>query len=171
MSCLDLQVAAHQPASQLFGEDVERQHASTAQAAEDALTPVEQIGGGRSLVQTGATLRRPVSHGKEVVVAQKHPTRATVERSVKARGRRVYVDFLQNIQGKTLATAYSARASEYAGVSAPLTWREVEDGVTRESFTIDTMPTRFREAGDPWKVFRSAKGVDLERATRYGGKR
>jgi bifunctional non-homologous end joining protein LigD len=105
------------------------------------------------------------------VVAQKHPTRATVERSVKARGRRVYVDFLQNIQGKTLATAYSARASEYAGVSAPLTWREVEDGVTRESFTIDTMPTRFREAGDPWKVFRSAKGVDLERATRYGGKR
>ncbi len=53
------------------------------------------------------------------VVSQKHPKQATVERSVKLRGRRVYVDYLQNIPGKTLATAYSARASEYAGVSTP----------------------------------------------------
>jgi bifunctional non-homologous end joining protein LigD len=80
----------------------------------------------------------------------------------------VYVDFLQNIPGKTLATAYSARASEYAGVSTPLTWREVDEGVTRESFTIETMPARLREAGDLWKAFRSSKGVDLQRATRYG---
>ena len=49
------------------------------------------------------------------VVAQKHPQVATVERHVKARGPRVYVDYLQNILGKTLATAYSARASDYAG--------------------------------------------------------
>ena len=34
----------------------------------------------------------------------------------------VYVDCLQNILGKTLACAYSARASDYAGVSTPLTW-------------------------------------------------
>ena len=51
------------------------------------------------------------------VVAAKHPKVATVERKVKARPRgTVYVDFLQNILGKTLATAYSARASDYAGV-------------------------------------------------------
>jgi bifunctional non-homologous end joining protein LigD len=105
------------------------------------------------------------------VVAQKHPKQATVERSVKARGRRVYVDYLQNIPGKTLATAYSARASEYAGVSAPLEWREVDDGVEREAFTIETMPGRFRSVGDLWAAFRASKGVDLERATRYGTKR
>ena len=49
------------------------------------------------------------------------PAAATVERKVKARRRgTVYVDFLQNILGKTLATAYSARASSFAGVSTPL---------------------------------------------------
>ena len=47
------------------------------------------------------------------VVAQKHPAVATTERMVAARGKRVYIDCLQNILGKTLATAYSARASEY----------------------------------------------------------
>ena len=105
------------------------------------------------------------------VVSQKHPKQATVERSVKLRGRRVYVDFLQNIPGKTLATAYSARASEYAGVSAPLTWKEVDEGVERESFTIRTMAGRFRAAGDLWEAFRASKGVDLERAARRGTRR
>ena len=68
------------------------------------------------------------------VVAQKHPKIATVERSVRSRGTRVYVDYLQNILGKTLATAYSARASEYAGVSTPLTWEEVDAGRPSRGF-------------------------------------
>ena len=50
----------------------------------------------------------------------------------------VYVDYLQNILGKTLATAYSARASDYAGVSTPLTWKEVARGVDPRDFTIRT---------------------------------
>jgi bifunctional non-homologous end joining protein LigD len=102
------------------------------------------------------------------VVAQKHPKQATTERSVKARGKTVYVDYLQNIPGKTLATAYSARASQYAGVSTPLTWKEVDAGVEREAFTIETMPARLRAVGDLWAAFRRAKGVDLSRAARYG---
>src|SRR5207253_4735214 len=68
------------------------------------------------------------------VVARKHPRVATIERSVRARGPRVYVDVLQNILGKTLATAYSARASDYAGVSTPLTWTEVDDGIDPRDF-------------------------------------
>jgi len=101
------------------------------------------------------------------VVAQKHSKVATVERSVKARGRRVYVDCLQNIPGKTLATAYSARASQYAGVSTPLTWQEVDDGVDREAFTIATVPDRLRQVGDLWAALRKSKGADLSRVTRY----
>ena len=67
------------------------------------------------------------------VVASRHPKVATVERMVKRRPRgTVYVDFLQNILGKTLAIAYSARASDYAGVSTPLTWKEV-DGADRSA--------------------------------------
>src|SRR4029077_10878224 len=97
------------------------------------------------------------------MVEQKHPKAATTERSALARGKRVYVDCLQNILGKTLATAYSARASDYAGVSAPLTWAEVHEGVRREDFTIHTMPARLSAVGDLWKKLRTSKGVDLSR--------
>ena len=79
------------------------------------------------------------------VVAQKHPKVATIERTVRARGPRVYVDYLQNILGKTLASAYSARASDYAGVSTPLTWKEVDHGFDRREFTIRTVPSRLAE--------------------------
>ena len=102
------------------------------------------------------------------VVAQKHPKQATVERAVKKRGTQVYVDYLQNIPGKTLATAYSARASEYAGVSAPLTWREVHSRIDREAFTIRTMPERLKKVGDLWAGLRKSKGVDLHSVAKLG---
>lgn len=101
------------------------------------------------------------------VVSQKHPRVATVERSVSARGSRVYVDCLQNSLGKTLATAYSARASAWAGVSTPLTWKEVANGVRREDFTIETAPARIAKVGDLWAALRESKGVDLSRIARY----
>ncbi len=76
--------------------------------------------------ETGQLLSQVIA----TMVATAHPKVATVERMVKKRPRgTVYVDYLQNILGKTLATAYSARASTYAGVSMPLTWKEVEKGV------------------------------------------
>jgi bifunctional non-homologous end joining protein LigD len=102
------------------------------------------------------------------VVAQKHPKQATVERMVKKRGTQVYVDYLQNIPGKTLATAYSARASDYAGVSAPLTWKEVHAGVDREAFTIRTMTARVKKVGDLWAGLRKSKGVDLHSVAKLG---
>ena len=68
---------------------------------------------------------------------------------------------LQNIEGKTLASAYSARATDYAGVSTPLTWEEVDRGVRREDFTIRTVPARVREMGDLWADMREHPGVDL----------
>ena len=97
------------------------------------------------------------------VVTRKHPRVATVTRAVNARGRRVYVDCLQNIRGKTLATAYSARATDTATVSAPLTWDEVHAGVAREAFTVATMPARLRERGDLWARLRTSRPADLSR--------
>jgi bifunctional non-homologous end joining protein LigD len=97
------------------------------------------------------------------VIAARHPKVATVERMVKKRRRgTVYVDFLQNILGKTLACAYSARASDFAGVSTPLTWDEVEAGVDPRDFTILTAPARFREVGDLWARLRTSKPARLE---------
>ena len=101
------------------------------------------------------------------VVSRKHPKVATVERSLKARGRRVYVDYLQNSRGKTLASAYSARASEFAGMSTPLTWAEIEDGVSPRDFTIRTAADRLEAVGDVWAPLRRSKGPDLRAVMKY----
>ena len=95
------------------------------------------------------------------IVAHKHRKEATVERTVGKRGRTVYVDYLQNILGKTLATAYSARASEFAGVSTPLTWEEVDEGVSPSDFTIKTVEARFKTVPDLWRPVIAGPPVDL----------
>ena len=103
------------------------------------------------------------------LVASRHRRHATVERMVARRPKgTVYVDYLQNILGKTLATAYSARASDFAGVSTPLTWAELDEGVDPREFTIRTAPARFREAGDLWARLRTGEVVDLDRVLRLG---
>jgi bifunctional non-homologous end joining protein LigD len=106
------------------------------------------------------------------VVASRHPKVATVERIVARRPRgTVYVDFLQNILGKTLATAYSARASEFAGVSTPLKWKELEGTLDPRDFTIRSAPERFRETGDLWEALRTARPANLEAVFKKYAKR
>ena len=84
-------------------------------------------------------------------VAEQHPKVATIERWVKSRGAaQVYVDYLQNIIGKTVAGAYSARANPNAMVSTPLDWDELTDDLDPREFTIETAPDRFAEVGDIW---------------------
>ncbi len=95
------------------------------------------------------------------VVPNKHPKIATVTRSVNARGQKVYVDYLQNIEGKSLACAYSARASDFAGASTPLTWKEIDEGFDTRDFTIRTLPGRLAKVGDLWRPLFTSKGVDL----------
>jgi bifunctional non-homologous end joining protein LigD len=97
------------------------------------------------------------------VVATRHPKIATVERTVRARKRgTVYVDYLQNILGKTLATAYSARASSFAGVSTPLDWKELDERIDPRDYTIKTAPERFAKVGDLWARLRKGKPANLE---------
>jgi bifunctional non-homologous end joining protein LigD len=101
-------------------------------------------------------------HLVATIVATKHPKVATIERMVKRRPRgTVYVDYLQNILGKTLATAYSVRATDYAGVSTPLEWSEVRPGLDPRDFTIRTAPARFRAVGDLWARLRTGPTVDV----------
>jgi bifunctional non-homologous end joining protein LigD len=91
----------------------------------------------------------------------KHPKVATVERTVGKRGRTVYIDYLQNIEGKSLACAYSARASEFAGVSTPLTWAELDEDFEPADFTIRNAPARFAKVGDLWRPIVAGPPVDL----------
>jgi bifunctional non-homologous end joining protein LigD len=96
------------------------------------------------------------------IVASKHPEAATVERTVKKRDpKSVYVDYLQNVPGKTLACAYSARASDYAGASTPLAWEELDERLDPRAFTIRSLPARLAGVGDLWAALRRSPGIDL----------
>ncbi|HEY9225911.1 MAG TPA: DNA ligase D [Gemmatimonadaceae bacterium] len=101
-------------------------------------------------------------------VAKRHPKIATVIRSVSDRPRgTIYVDYLQNIRGKTVAGVYSVRAESTPRVSTPLAWEEVREGLSPTDFTIDMFPDRMRDVGDLW-----AKGMrkpnKLDRVLRRG---
>ncbi len=69
----------------------------------------------------------------------------------------VFVDFNQNAKDRTVASAYSVRATPDARVSTPLTWDEVP-GCRPAAFTIATVPARFAERGDPWAAMDDAVG-------------
>ena len=84
---------------------------------------------------------------------EKHPKETTVHRWVKGRPPdAVYVDYLQNIRGKTVASVYSARAEPYASVSTPLKWSEITDDLDPRDFTVETLPKRLKRVGDLWAV-------------------
>lgn len=84
-------------------------------------------------------------------VADAHPKEATIERKVKARGAAtVYVDYLQNIQGKTVAGPYCVRAKPGATVSTPLKWTELTDDLEPRDFHLGNAAERFEKIGDIW---------------------
>jgi len=86
-------------------------------------------------------------------VARRAPQIATVERTIaKRKSTQVYVDWMQNARGKSLASVFTARAKPKATVSMPLTWKQISKGVKIEDFTITNVPELLKK-GDPWKDF------------------
>lgn len=100
------------------------------------------------------------------LVHEEVPEITTLERSMKKRGKdKIYVDYLQNSRGQTLACAYSLRPRPGATVSTPLEWREVKRGLRPDAFTIKTIERRVSKKGD---IFRDVlkKGIDFEECIR-----
>src|SRR5207302_9071835 len=69
----------------------------------------------------------------------------------------VFVDYNQNAKDHTTASAYSVRPTPDARVSAPLRWDEVAD-CDPSVFTINSVPLRFAEMGDPGEGIDAAVG-------------
>lgn len=87
-------------------------------------------------------------------VARRVPKIATVERAIaKRKSTQVYVDWMQNARGKSLAAVFTARAKPKASVSMPLTWKQVSQGVKIADFTITNVPEILKKKGDPWSNF------------------
>ncbi len=84
-------------------------------------------------------------------IAARHPQRYTTNQSKRARQGRIYIDYLRNARGATAIGAYSTRARPGAPIATPLFWREVEEGVRPEGFTVATVPVRLTALkSDPW---------------------
>lgn len=81
-------------------------------------------------------------------LTQKHPELFTIERLIKNRGDRIYIDYIQHWAGKSLSAPYTPRARKEATVSTPLTWDEVRSGVSPKEFTLHTIEKRLKEKGD-----------------------
>jgi bifunctional non-homologous end joining protein LigD len=83
------------------------------------------------------------------VVVARLPEIATIERVV---GRRqkgtIYVDFLQNVKGKTVASVYSPRAEIGGPVSTPLRWDEFKKPLDPKNYTIQNIFQRLDKYGD-----------------------
>jgi bifunctional non-homologous end joining protein LigD len=67
---------------------------------------------------------------------------ATIERAIRGRQGKVYVDYLQNVHGQLLVAPFSVRPLPGAPVSTPLVWSEVGPALDPKDFTIRTVPPR-----------------------------
>jgi bifunctional non-homologous end joining protein LigD len=74
----------------------------------------------------------------------------------------IYMDYLQNRRGQTIASVYSARPKSGATVSTPLLWKEVKNGLTPQEFTINNIIKRLKKTGDIFKGI-LGKGIDLSK--------
>ena len=84
-----------------------------------------------------------------LALARARPNLLTAEyRIAKRPAGRVLVDHNQNAWGRTLASVYSVRPRPHAPVSAPLTWKEIEQGITIDEFRLDNMARRIARSGD-----------------------
>jgi bifunctional non-homologous end joining protein LigD len=95
-------------------------------------------------------------------VNEQIPDYTSLERSIAARKGKMYLDFLQNCPGATIAGPYSLRPKPGATVSMPLSWDEVKPGLTIQHFNIHNALDRLKETGD---LFHGVlgEGIDLEK--------
>ena len=108
----------------------------------------------------------------EVIATLVHealPSITTMERSLaKRKKNQIYIDYLQNSRGQTLASAYSVRPRPGATVSAPLEWKEVKKGLHPSQFTMKNILKRVGKKGDLFKGV-LGKGVNIPQALKKLG--
>ncbi|TEB16554.1 putative ATP-dependent DNA ligase YkoU [Pelotomaculum sp. FP] len=94
------------------------------------------------------TVTKAMQYVAELIV-NINPGMATVERKVAQRQGKVYLDYLQNGRGKTMAFQYSLRPLPGAPVSTPLYWDEIEAlNIEPGAFSIHNIFSRIKEIGD-----------------------
>lgn len=84
------------------------------------------------------------------LVADRHPTRLTIEQRKKKRGERIFLDYLRNGYAQTSVPPYAVRARPGAPVATPVEWDELP-GVEPRSYTVRNLFRRLGQKPDPWR--------------------
>ena len=101
------------------------------------------------------------AHTIALLAQEQLPKFTSLDRNLAKRGKsNLYIDFLQNRKGQTLACAYSLRPKPGAPVSTPLEWSEVKKGMHPSDFTIKNTMKRIEKKGDLFKGV-LLKGIDM----------
>ena len=92
------------------------------------------------------------------------PDLTTLERSLKKRSKeKIYLDYLQNRTGQTLASVYSVRPKPQAPVSMPLQWEELKFGLKPTDWNISNALERIKKNGELFNPV-LGKGIDMLKA-------
>jgi bifunctional non-homologous end joining protein LigD len=96
------------------------------------------------------------------LVHEQIPEFTSIERAVKDRKGKMYIDFLQNRPQATVSAPYSVRPKPGATVSMPLHWDEVKKGLKMSDFHIHNAIARIKSEGDLFKPV-LGKGINMEK--------
>jgi bifunctional non-homologous end joining protein LigD len=91
---------------------------------------------------------RKINYFFAIYFSEKYPDKISIERMVNKRGQRVYFDYLQMWNGKTIIAPYSPRATPEATVAVPVEWWELVKGATPKDFTLLNVSKRLQKQGD-----------------------
>ena len=95
------------------------------------------------------------------LVQQRLPKISTMERRIKNRDGKIYLDYLQNRKGHTIASVYSVRPLEGAPVSMPIHWDELNDLVSPQKFKLKQVLKRLEKSGDMFEQLLN-RSLDME---------
>ena len=131
------------------------------------LTPFVKTTGGKGLhvvvpIRADAKARvewdQCKAFAKEVseIMRRAHPDRFTTTLAKKARGGKIFLDYLRNGRMATAVAPWSPRARPGAGIAFPLSWGQVRKGLDPKAYTLHDAVALLRKP-DPWKDFRAAE--------------
>lgn len=106
------------------------------------------------------------AHFIAIEVNKRQPKITSIERMPKKRQGKIYLDYLQNRQGQTLAAPYSVRPTPDATVATPLHWDEVTAKLRPTDFTIKNISARLQDVGDLWKPV-LGEGIDIGKILKH----